>query len=92
MERAVELVACNFEIFPSHSAVYESLHPLLHRCTEVRFPYSIGERNNNQFNFDFDSKLKDKLLACGGEVARLDFRQILLRSVTLLFPLVGNWW
>lgn len=86
----MELIACNFEFFPVDSAVRELLDPVLNRCTEVRFPYSIGERNSNQFTFDFDSKLKEKLLECGGTPAALDLPPEILKEYDFTFSFGGK--
>ena len=67
----MELIARNFECFPPTSSAYRELCPLLNQCEEVRFPYSIGESNSNQFTYDFDAHLKAKLLSCGASESKL---------------------
>jgi len=86
----MELIARNFEFFPQDSAAYEVLRPILGGCKEVRFTYSIGERNNNQFTFEFDSKLKEKLLECGGQPAQLELPPEILKEYDFAFSFGGK--
>lgn len=86
----MELIACNFEFFPQGSKVYEFLGPLLDGCVEIRFPYSIGERNSNQFTFDFDSKLKANLLASGGQLTQLTLPKAILKEYDFSFSFNGK--
>ncbi|SRR6266540_3323192 len=86
----MDLIACNFEFFPVNSVVRELLHPVLSLCTEVRFPYSIGERNSNQFTFEFDSKLEEKLLECGGASATLNLPPEILKEYDFTFSFGGK--
>ncbi|MGH9871670.1 MAG: hypothetical protein ACRD9S_04280 [Pyrinomonadaceae bacterium] len=81
----MELIACNFEFFPLESQVLRILRPVLSGCTEVRFPYSIGERNNNQFTFNFDSKLQERLIQSGARPAKLDLPPDVLKEYDFSF-------
>jgi hypothetical protein len=60
-----ELIARNFSWYPEISPACLTLRPLITRLGEVRFPYTIGEKNSNQFTFDFDPNLKAALLSQG---------------------------
>jgi hypothetical protein len=86
----MELIACNFEFFPQGSKVNEFLRPLLDGCVEIRFPYSIGERNSNQFTFDFDSRLKANLLASGGQLTQLTLPKSILKEYDFSFSFNGK--
>lgn len=85
----MELLACNFEFFPQGS-VHEFVRLLLDGCVEIRFPYSIGESNSNQFTFDFDSKLKDKLLESGGQLTQLSLPKGILKEYDFSFSFKGK--
>ena len=56
----MELMACNFEFFPQESAVHDFLRPLLNGCVEIRFPYSIEERNGNSIYVRLRSQTESK--------------------------------
>jgi hypothetical protein len=86
----MELVACNFEVFPQNSLTHEFLRPMLNQCTEVRFPYSIGERNSNQFTFDFDSKLKSQLILGGGSEAHLKLPPTIVKEYDFVLSFAGK--
>jgi len=86
----MELIACNFEFFPQVSKVYEFLHPLLDGCVEIRFPYSIGKRNSNQFTFDFDSQLQANLLASGGQLIQLALPKTIRKKCDFSFSFGGK--
>jgi len=81
----MELIACNFEFFPQGSKVTELLRPLLDGCVKIRFPYSIGERNSNQFTSHFDSKLQANLLASGGQLTQLSLPKAIFKECDFSF-------
>ena len=86
----MELIACNFEFFPPGSKINEFLRPLLDACVEIRFPYSIGERNSNQFTLDFDSKLKANILASGSQLTQLTLPKAIQKELDFSFTFRGK--
>src|ERR1051325_4511140 len=67
----MELVARHFSCYPTDSPAYERLGPLFAAIGDVRFPVTIGTRNNNQLTYCFDPQIKSKLLAAGAASTEL---------------------
>ena len=65
----MKLQARNFELFSFKPALTEELRPLFAHCEGMPFPYSIGQRNNNQITSDFDKALHAQLLTHGAAPA-----------------------
>jgi len=86
----MELIARNFDCFPKDSSAYRELCPLLVECKEVRFPYSIGETNSNQFTFGFDDKLKAQLITCGAVEAQLKLWPEVKKEYDFAFSFAGK--
>lgn len=86
----MELIARNFELFPKNTTAYRELCPLLLACKEVRFPYSIGETNSNQFTFGFDDKLKTQLIACGAVETQLEMPAEIKKEYDFAFLFAGR--
>jgi hypothetical protein len=86
----VELIAHNFECFPTNSIAYRELCPLLLTCTEVRFPYSIGDNNSNQFTFEFDDRLKAQLMTSGAVETQLEMPLEIKKEYDFAFSFAGK--
>lgn len=86
----MELIAQNFECFPTDSGAYRELRPLLLSCTEVRFPYSIGDTNSNQFTFGFDDRLKAQLITCGAVETQFEMPAEIKKEYDFAFSFAGR--
>lgn len=86
----MDLIARHFELFPKDSTAYRELRPLLVACKEVRFPYSIGDRNSNQFTLEFDDKLKAQLITCGAVEAQFEMPAEIKKEYDFAFSFAGK--
>lgn len=80
-----ELIARNFSLYPQNSLAYETLSPLLSQLGDVKFPYSIGENNSNQFTFKLDAYLKARILARGAIETELVLPKEIKREYDFVF-------
>jgi hypothetical protein len=86
----MELIARNFECFPTESSAYLELCSLLKQCEELRFPFTIGETNSNQFTFSFDAHLKVNLLSHGALEAELTLPREFVKEYDFVFSFMGK--
>jgi len=86
----MELIARNFLWYPETSLACQTLSPLLSQLGEVRFPYAIGERNSNQFTFNFDPYLKAALLARGSVETKLVLPKEVKKENDFVFFFAGK--
>jgi hypothetical protein len=86
----MKLIARNFDWYPRGSPAAIALSPTLKRCSEVRFPFRIGERNSNQFTFDFDTHLEAHVMRCGGESIKFSLPKSIKRAFDFVFTFKGK--
>ena len=79
------LVARAFECFPHDSLAYERLAPIIRELGEIRFAVSIGEKNSNQFESNFDKQLEMKLHSLGVSPGRLSLIDSIEKQYDFVF-------
>ncbi len=65
----MNLQARQFEVFSLNESLAAMVRSLFEGCEGMRFPYSVGTRNNNQITSDFDGALEERLREEGIERA-----------------------
>ena len=86
----IKFIAKNFECYPKNNLAYNKLSSIIEKIKNIRYHVSIGDKNSNSFQSDFDERLLEKLIKLGGKTANIQIVDDLKKKYDFILDINGE--